>query len=60
MIEQICDNMLGQTICALADGAVFPIRSIAIRFREEFERHIQSGACPFGTGKSMGLLADKL
>jgi len=60
MIEQICDSMLGQTICALADGAVFPIRSIVIRFREEFERHIQSGACPFGTGKSMGLLAGKL
>jgi NADH-quinone oxidoreductase subunit F len=47
MILQICDNMLGQTICALADGAVFPIRSLAQKFRDEFEQHISGGACPF-------------
>lgn len=48
MALTICDNMLGQTICALADGAVFPIRSIIQKFRAEFERHVRDGACPFG------------
>jgi NADH-quinone oxidoreductase subunit F len=52
MILKICDNMLGQTICALADGAVFPIQSITKKFRSEFERHIRDGACPFNSGKS--------
>ena len=47
MIIKICDNMLGQTICALADGAVFPIKSFAEKFRDEFEQHIRDGACPF-------------
>jgi len=47
MIVTICDNMLGQTICALADGAVFPIRSIVQKFRDEFEQHVREGACPF-------------
>jgi len=60
MILKICDNMLGQTICALADGAVFPIRSILLKFRDEFERHIKSGACPFGTDKKMRLLTAKI
>jgi len=50
MILKICGNMLGQTICALADGAVFPIRSFAEKFRDEFERHIRDGACPFAGG----------
>lgn len=51
MIIKICDNMLGQTICALADGAVFPIKSIVQKFRDEFERHIRDGACPFESEK---------
>ncbi len=46
MVTTICDNMLGQTICALADGAVFPIRSIVQKFRSEFEQHVRKGACP--------------
>jgi NADH-quinone oxidoreductase subunit F len=53
MILKICDNMLDRTICALADGAVFPIRSIVERFRDEFDLHISGGACPFGTEKSI-------
>lgn len=60
MILKICDNMLGATICALADGAVFPIRSIVQTFRDEFEEHIGRGACPFGTEKSMRLAAAKI
>jgi NADH-quinone oxidoreductase subunit F len=56
MITKICDNMLGQTICALADGAVFPIRSITEKFAGEFERHIRGRSCPFGADKKRRLL----
>ena len=56
MITRICDNMLGQTICALADGAVFPIRSITEKFAGEFERHIRGRSCPFGADKKRRLL----
>lgn len=48
MILTVCDNMLGHTICALADGAVFPIQSITQKFRDEFEQHVRESACPFG------------
>jgi NADH-quinone oxidoreductase subunit F len=60
MILEICDNMLGRTICALADGAVFPIRSIIEKFRDEFELHISGGGCQFGTEKSMRRVAAKI
>ncbi len=60
MILKICDNMLGRTICALADGAVFPIRSFVEKFRDEFDRHISGGACPFGTEKSIRVATAKL
>ena len=51
MIMELCENMLGQTICALADGAVFPIRSFIRKFRDEFEQHIRDGGCPFEAGR---------
>jgi NADH-quinone oxidoreductase subunit F len=51
MVIEVCRNMLGQTICALADGAVFPIQSFVQKFRDEFEQHVRDGACPFETGK---------
>ena len=32
--------MPGMSICGLADGAAWPIRTIVQKFRREFERHI--------------------
>jgi NADH-quinone oxidoreductase subunit F len=40
LIEDICKNMLGRTICVLADAAVFPTRSFIANFRAEFEARI--------------------
>ena len=48
LLLDICSNMGGTTICALADGAVNPLRSSITKFRDEWERHIREGACPFG------------
>jgi NADH-quinone oxidoreductase subunit F len=41
---------IGNTHCALAPGAMEPIQSALKYFREDFERHIESGACPYGHG----------
>jgi NADH-quinone oxidoreductase subunit F len=35
----------GRTICALADGAIGPIRSSIQKWRHEYEAHVGSG-CP--------------
>jgi NADH-quinone oxidoreductase subunit F len=48
LILDLCDNMMGRTICPLADAAVMPAQSFIWKFREEFDRHIAEGACPFG------------
>lgn len=37
LIESVCGNMAGRTICALADAAVMPTRGFIQYFRNEFE-----------------------
>jgi NADH-quinone oxidoreductase subunit F len=39
----ICDQMVGNTICVLADAAAFPCRSYIKKFRSEFEDYIRGG-----------------
>ena len=41
---------MGNTHCALAPGAMEPLASGLKYFREDFERHISGGACPFCDG----------
>jgi len=48
LILDLCDNMGGRTICALADAAVMPAQSFIWKFREEFDRHIGEQKCPYG------------
>jgi NADH-quinone oxidoreductase subunit F len=48
LILDLCDNMMGRTICALADAAVMPAQSFIWKFREEFDLHIAERKCPFG------------
>lgn len=45
LLDSIGNNMAGRTICALADAAVFPVRSFIQHFREEFEYHIKHKKC---------------
>jgi NADH-quinone oxidoreductase subunit F len=42
-----CDNILGRSFCALADGAVSPITSSIQYFRQEYVDHFEHGGCPF-------------
>ena len=37
----------GKTFCAHAPGAMAPLESGLVCFRDEFERHIRSRACPW-------------
>ena len=39
-------NMMGRTICPLADAAACPIINFTQKFREEFEAHIKNHGCP--------------
>ncbi|WP_062131298.1 NADH-quinone oxidoreductase subunit NuoF [Demequina aestuarii] len=42
-----CESILGRAFCALGDGATSCITSSVKLFRDEYEQHIQQGACPF-------------
>lgn len=46
LIEDICSNMAGQTICAFSDAVTGPALSSIRKFRQEFEDHIRMGTCP--------------
>lgn len=46
MITEVCDRMVGKTICALADAAAFPAESIVKKFREDFVAAIENGGSP--------------
>ncbi|MBI5575887.1 MAG: NADH-quinone oxidoreductase subunit NuoF [Deltaproteobacteria bacterium] len=48
LVLDLCDNMMGRTICPLADAAAMPAQSFIWKFREEFERHIKEKKCPYG------------
>lgn len=43
LLDSVGNNMAGRTICALADAAVFPVRSFTKHFRHEFEHYIEHG-----------------
>lgn len=45
LLDRIGNQMVGRTICVLADAAVFPVRSFIKHFHEEFEHHIKYKRC---------------
>jgi NADH-quinone oxidoreductase subunit F len=47
-----CDNIMGRSFCALADGAVAPISSSIEFFRDEYLEHFRNGGCPFDPAAS--------
>ncbi len=46
-LEGIASKIEGHTICALGEATAWPTRSYVAAFREEFERHVHEGRCPF-------------
>ena len=43
LLDSIGGNMMGRTICALADAAVLPVKSFTQHFRDEFVHYIEHG-----------------
>ncbi len=46
LLRRIADNMIGNTVCVLADAAAMPVQSFIAKFRSEFEQHLEAGGCP--------------
>ena len=46
LLRRVADNMIGNTVCVLADAAAMPVQSFLTKFRAEFERHVEAGGCP--------------
>ena len=53
LLLDVCDRILGKCLCPLGDAAAMPVASYVNRFREEFQRHINEGGCPFGGESSL-------
>ncbi|MEA2432842.1 MAG: NADH-quinone oxidoreductase subunit [Actinomycetota bacterium] len=47
LLLDICDGIDGRSFCPLGDAASWALRSNVKLFREEFERHVVDGACPY-------------
>lgn len=45
LLTDMADKIQGRTICALGDAAAMPVASFIKHFRDEFEKHIESGRC---------------
>ncbi len=53
LLEEVCDRMLGKSLCALGDFAVYPVASYLEKYRAEFEAHVDGHGCPFGGASSI-------
>ncbi len=47
LLLNVCDRILGKCLCPLGDALAMPVVSYVTHFREEFQRHIDEGGCPF-------------
>jgi NADH-quinone oxidoreductase subunit F len=47
LLLNVCDRILGNCLCPLGDAAAMPVASYVAKFREEYQRHIDEGGCPF-------------
>ncbi|MFL6842166.1 MAG: NADH-ubiquinone oxidoreductase-F iron-sulfur binding region domain-containing protein, partial [Sphingomicrobium sp.] len=47
LLMSVSKNVGGNSLCALGDAAIGPVRSLIQRFRPEVEQHIERQACPF-------------
>jgi NADH-quinone oxidoreductase subunit F len=58
LLDNVGSRILGRSLCALGDFAVYPVQSYLRKFRAEFEEHIALARCPFGGESSIeGILA---
>ncbi len=53
LLLSVADRVMGKCLCALGDFAAGPVVEYVRAFREEFQRHIDEGGCPFGGESSL-------
>ena len=46
LLDNVAENIMGRTICALGDAAAMPVRAMIKHFRHEFEAKIASANAP--------------
>jgi NADH-quinone oxidoreductase subunit F len=57
LLLRVADNMMGNTVCVLADAAAMPTQSFIKKFRSEFEEHLRLGGCPLSIGAGSSVAA---
>jgi NADH-quinone oxidoreductase subunit F len=58
LLESVGSRILGKSLCALGDFAVYPVQSYMRKFPDEFRAHVEQGGCPFhGTSSIEGIVA---
>ena len=58
LLLDVCDRILGKSLCALGDFAVYPVSSYLNKYYDEFAAHVEQGGCPFGGESSIeGIVA---
>ena len=56
LLGSVGQRILGRSLCALGDFAVYPVASYVQKWRSEFEAHIDQGCCPHdGTSTLEGI-----
>ncbi|HTO90766.1 MAG TPA: NADH-quinone oxidoreductase subunit NuoF [Candidatus Sulfotelmatobacter sp.] len=45
LLEDLADNILGKSFCALGDAAAMPVQGFLKHFRDEFQHHITHQRC---------------
>ena len=53
LLLNVCDRILGKCLCPLGDAAAMPVASYVAKFRDEYQRHIDEGGCPFHGASSL-------
>ncbi|HKF13896.1 MAG TPA: NADH-quinone oxidoreductase subunit NuoF [Gaiellaceae bacterium] len=53
LVVSVCDRVLGKSLCALGDFAVWCVGSYVEKYRDEFQRHVDDGRCPYGGESSI-------
>ncbi|MEK8033251.1 NADH-quinone oxidoreductase subunit NuoF [Ideonella sp. DXS29W] len=50
LLDNVAENIMGRTICALGDAAAMPVRGMLKHFRDEFAYHVEHKTCMVGGG----------
>jgi NADH-quinone oxidoreductase subunit F len=58
LLRSVGSRMLGKSLCALGDFAVYPVASYLAKWGDEFEAHVREGRCPHGGSSTLeGIVA---